>query len=59
MSKVAELVYDVQELYIEGLGAKQISVELACPVEVVLQILEDFGVEDCDTDYDPFQTVNS
>jgi orotate phosphoribosyltransferase-like protein len=51
MSKVAELVYDVQELYIEGMGAKQIASELECPVETVLQILQEFGVEDSDTDY--------
>jgi orotate phosphoribosyltransferase-like protein len=51
MSKVAELAYDVQELYIEGIGAKQIASELECPVEIVLQVLQEFGVEDSDTDY--------
>ena len=51
MSKVAELVYDVQELYIDGMGAKAIAAQLECPIETVLQILEDFGVEDSDTDY--------
>ncbi len=51
MSKVADLVYDVQELYIDGMGAKQIAAELECPVEFVLQILQEFGVEDSDTDY--------
>ena len=59
MSKVAELVYDVQELYIEGMGARQIAAELDCPVELVLQVLDEFGVEDSDKDYDPFNTVNS
>jgi hypothetical protein len=59
MSKVAELAYDVQELYIEGMGARQIAAELDCPVELVLQVLDEFGVEDSDKDYDPFNTVNS
>lgn len=51
MSKMADLVYDVQELYIDGMGAKAIAAQLECPVELVLQVLEDFGVEDSDVDY--------
>lgn len=51
MSKVAELVYDVQEMYIDGMGARAIALTLECPIESVLQILEEFGVEDSDTDY--------
>lgn len=51
MSKVAELVYDVQELYIDGMGARAIALTLECPIETVLEILEDFGVEDSGTDY--------
>jgi hypothetical protein len=51
MSKVAELAYDIQELFIDGMGAKQIATELDCPVELVLQVLNEFGVEDSDTDY--------
>ena len=56
MSKVAELVYDVQEMYIDGMGARAIALTLECPIESVLQILEDFGVEDSDTDY-PMDTA--
>lgn len=63
MSKVAELVYDIQELFIDGMGAKQISQELGCPMDTVLQVLESFGVDAEDMDYadefDPFGTVNS
>ena len=59
MSKVAELAYDIQELFIEGMGAKQIAAELNCPIEMVLATLETFGVDECDTDYDPFDTINS
>lgn len=51
MSKVADLVYDVQELYIDGMGARAIALQLECPIETVLQVLEDFGVEDSDVDY--------
>lgn len=58
MSKVAELVYDIQELYIDGMGAKAIAVQLECPVEMVLQVLEEFGVEDSDVDY-PDQEIYS
>jgi orotate phosphoribosyltransferase-like protein len=60
MSKVAELSYDIQELYIEGLSAKRIAAELDCPIEMVLQILEEMGVADApQEDYDPFNTMNS
>jgi orotate phosphoribosyltransferase-like protein len=60
MSKVAELSYDIQELYIEGLSAKRIAAELDCPIEMVLQVLEEMGVADApQEDYDPFNTMNS
>jgi len=59
MSKVADLSYDIQEMFIDGHGAKSIARTLECPLEVVLQVLESFGVEGEDMDYDPFNTVNS
>jgi hypothetical protein len=46
MSKMAELSYDIQELYIDGLSAKQIASELGCPVELVLRELAEMGVAD-------------
>ncbi len=46
MSKVAELMYDIQELYIEGHSAKVIASILDCPIETVLAALEDMGVAD-------------
>jgi hypothetical protein len=46
MSKMAELSYDIQELYIDGLSAKQIASELGCPVEMVLRELAEMGVAD-------------
>jgi hypothetical protein len=46
MSKMAELDYDIQELYIEGLNARAIAKELGCPLEIVLGALESMNVED-------------
>ena len=46
MSKVAELVYDIEQLYIEGHSAKMIAALLECPIEMVLGQLEEMGVAD-------------
>ena len=46
MSKVAELAYDIEQLYIEGLSARQIAAELSCPIEMVLGAIAEMGVED-------------
>jgi hypothetical protein len=59
MSKMAELSYDIQELYIEGHSAKVIAVMLDCPIEIVLAQLEEMGVADSSEEYDPFNTLNS
>lgn len=59
MSKMAELSYDIEQLYIEGHSAKVIAVMLECPVEIVLGQLEEMGVADAPQDYDPFNTLNS
>lgn len=60
MSKMADLAYDIEQLYIDGLGAKRIAQMLECPIEVVLGHLEEMGVVDSQQDeFDPFATVNS
>lgn len=47
MSKLGEqLFYDIEQLYIEGLSAKQIAAELACPLDLVLEQLAEIGVAD-------------
>jgi hypothetical protein len=47
MSKLGEqLFYDVEQLYIEGLSAKQIAAELGCPLDLVLEQLAEIGVAD-------------
>jgi hypothetical protein len=60
MSKMAELSYDMEQLYIEGMSAKQIAQELMCPIELVLGFLEELGVADSPQEvFDPFETINS
>jgi hypothetical protein len=59
MSKMAELSYDIEQLYIEGHSAKVIAIMLECPIELVLGQLEEMGVADAPQDYDPFNTLNS
>jgi hypothetical protein len=46
MSKMAELSYDIQELYIEGFNARAIAEELGCPLEIVLGALKEMNVVD-------------
>ena len=46
MSKVAELAYDIEQLYIEGMSARMIALTLDCPIKMVLAALEEMNVED-------------
>ena len=46
MSKMNDLAYDIEQLYIDGLSAKQIAAELDCPVEMVLGAIAEMGVDD-------------
>ena len=60
MSKMSDLSYDIQELYIEGLSAKRIAAELNCPIDIVLGQLEEMSVADTPQDeLSPFETINS
>lgn len=59
MSRMAELAYDIEQLYIEGHSPRMIAVILECPVEIVFSWLEDTNLEATDESYDPFETVNS
>ena len=60
MSKMADLSYDIQELYIEGHSAKMIAALLDCPIELVLGELQEMGVADTPQEqYSPFDTMNS
>ena len=46
MSKVADLTYDIEQLYIDGHSARMIALILECPIEVVLGQLQEIGVAD-------------
>jgi hypothetical protein len=46
MSKIAELAYDIEQLYIEGMSARMIAKTLDCPLTMVLAALEEMNVED-------------
>ena len=60
MSKMAELAYDIEQLYIEGLSAKRIAKQLGCPVALVEAWIKDQSVVDLlQEDYNPFDTINS
>jgi hypothetical protein len=60
MSKMSDLAYDIETMYIDGLSAKRIAEMLGCPIETVLGQLEEMGVADQpQEEFDPFQTLNS
>ena len=40
MSKVAELAYDIEQMFIEGYSPKSIAVALECPLTMVYEWLE-------------------
>jgi hypothetical protein len=46
MSKMSDLAYDIEQLYIEGHSAKMIAALLECPIEMVLGQLAEMGVAD-------------
>jgi hypothetical protein len=57
MSKVADLTYDIEQLYIDGHSARMIALILECPIEVVLGHLQEMGVADSqqeDEIYSPY-----
>lgn len=57
MSKMAELYYDIESMYIDGVGAKRIAEILECPIDTVYAVLEDMGVADSpqkDEIYSPY-----
>lgn len=53
MSKVAELMYDIEQLYIDGVSAKRIAVILDCPIELVHDALAEMGVADAPQEENP------
>lgn len=58
MSRMSELAYDIEQLYIEGHSPKMIAMILECSVETVFEWLEAEGVGESES-FDPYDTVNS
>jgi hypothetical protein len=50
MSKVSQLAYDIEQMYIEGHCAQTISAVLECPVSFVYEWLDDNGVKESNTE---------
>lgn len=46
MSRLAELSYDIEQLYIEGYSPKSIAVMLGCPLTLVYDWLEDNSIRE-------------
>jgi uncharacterized protein YjcR len=46
MSKMSDLAYDIEQLYIEGFGPRSIAVQLGCDLTTVYEWIEhhDLGV---------------
>ena len=60
MSKMADLAYDIEQLYIKGFGARSIAVELKCPIDVVYGWIDGISVADLpQEEHSPFETINS
>ena len=67
MSKVAELGYDIEQLYIDGFSPTRIAKILECPLGIVYDWLESQSLMEenyvaekpQEEAYDPFMTVNS
>ena len=57
MSAMKDLMYDIKELFIDGLDAQGISRQLELPFDQVIAVLEDFAVSP--EDMNPYNTINS
>jgi hypothetical protein len=58
-ASLSDLHYDIQEMFIEGMNADEISQALTIPVSMVLDALADWNVADQQQDFDPYSTINS
>ena len=59
MSKLADLAYDIEQLYIEGLHPTKIAKELGCPLSMVYDWLESCNVDPDEEEFSPNATINS
>ena len=58
MSKMAELAYDIEQMYIEGISPKRIAQILECPIEIVYEWIDSESLS-ADESTDPYDTINS
>jgi hypothetical protein len=56
---MSELDYDIQEMFIEGLNAREISQALEIPEHMVIDCLANWSVADEQQDLSPYNTINS
>ena len=60
MSKMSELSYEIEQLYIEGYSARSIAGELKCPIDIVYGWIESNSVaENPQEELSPYETFNS
>jgi DNA-directed RNA polymerase specialized sigma24 family protein len=61
MSKLAEVAYDIEQLYIDGFSPTRIAKILDIPLGLVYDWMEEQSVAEApqEGEYDPFSTVNS
>ena len=60
MSKMDDLIYDIEQLYIEGYSARSIAVQLGCDIQLVQDWIKHIGVADQpQEDMNPYSTMNS
>lgn len=57
MSKLKDLSYDIEALFIDGETPSGIAEQLGCPIGLVKRTLKTFGVEaeDLEEDFEPVQ----
>lgn len=61
MSNMKDLSYDIEQLYIDGYNAKNISKILGCPKEIVEAWFKEngLGTFSLKDEFSPYATVNS
>jgi hypothetical protein len=52
MSKMKDLTYDIEAMFIDGDSPKTIAEQLGCPLSLVKRTLETFGVDTRDLEED-------
>jgi len=59
MSKLAEVAYDIEQLYIEGYRPTSIAAQLDIPLSMVYDWLETVNVAADEEEHSPYSTINS